>query len=149
MVIQRAARSDLSSVLPLLERCELLLDGAADTIGTMVVARDASGLIGVAAVELYTDGALLRSLAVAPGFRSQGVGGHLVDAALGIAEEAGVSNVFLLTKTAAMFFPRFGFQSIPRDQVPQSVQRSVEFSSTCCASAIVMRKTLSGSAARH
>ena len=146
-MIQHAARSDLSSVIPLLERCGLLLDGAAEALGTMVVARNAGELIGVVAVELYSDGALLRSLAVAPEFRSQGIGGQLVDAAVGIAERAGVPSVFLLTKTAAAFFPKFGSQSIPRDQVPQSVQRSVEFASTCCASAAVMRKTLAGAPA--
>ena len=38
------------------------------------------------------------------------------------------------------FFPKFGFEQITRDQVPQSVQGSVEFQSACPASAIVMRK---------
>lgn len=148
MVIQRAARSDLSAVIALLERCGLLLDGATDALDTMIVARDANAVIGVAAVELYADGALLRSVAVAPEFRSQGVGAHLVDQALAMAERAGVATVFLLTNTAATFFPRFGFERIPRDQVPQSVQQSVEFVSTCCASAVVMRKTVAGRAAR-
>jgi amino-acid N-acetyltransferase len=50
--------------------------------------------------------------------------------------------VFLLTTTAERFFPRFGFEEIARDEVPASVQASVEFQSACPASAIVMRKRL-------
>ena len=50
--------------------------------------------------------------------------------------------VFLLTTTAERFFPKFGFEQIARDDVPPSVQASVEFRSACPASAIVMRKRL-------
>jgi amino-acid N-acetyltransferase len=50
--------------------------------------------------------------------------------------------VFLLTTTAERFFPKFGFEQIDREQVPASVQQSVEFQSACPASAIVMRKLL-------
>jgi amino-acid N-acetyltransferase len=50
--------------------------------------------------------------------------------------------VFLLTTTAEKFFPRFGFEQIAREDVPPSVQASVEFTSACPTSAIVMRKRL-------
>jgi amino-acid N-acetyltransferase len=47
-----------------------------------------------------------------------------------------------LTTTAEHFFPKFGFERIARADVPSSVQRSVEFTSVCPASATVMRKPL-------
>ena len=37
--------------------------------------------------------------------------------------------MFLLTTTAERFFPKFGFEQITRDEVPETVQASVEFTS--------------------
>jgi amino-acid N-acetyltransferase len=63
-------------------------------------------------------------------------------AALALAHELGVPMVFLLTTTAAEFFPRFGFERISREDVPASVKASVEFQSACPASAVVMRRVV-------
>jgi amino-acid N-acetyltransferase len=48
----------------------------------------------------------------------------------------------LLTTTAERYFPRFGFERVDRKDVPESVRASVEFTSACPSSAIVMRKSL-------
>ena len=53
-----------------------------------------------------------------------------------------IKSVYLLTETAGGFFPRFGFRAIPRDAVDPAVQRSVELTSACPASALVMRLEL-------
>jgi amino-acid N-acetyltransferase len=66
----------------------------------------------------------------------------LSDAALSIAKERGTHTAFLLTTTAENFFPKLGFEQIVRDDVPASVQASIEFQSACPASAVVMRKRL-------
>ena len=140
MEIERATEQDLPAVLTLLERQHLPLDGVRDHTRTMVVARDDGHLVGVAAVEIYTGGALLRSVAVDPARQGRRVGHRLTEAALDIALEHGAEVVFLLTTTAEGFFPRFGFEQIRREDVPVSVQASVEFQSACPASAIAMRK---------
>ena len=106
----------------------------------MVVARDAGRVVGAAALELYAEGALLRSIVVDVGLQGQGVGQQLTAAAVALASELGVPMVFLLTTTAAEFFPRFGFERVSRDDVPASVGASVEFRSACPASAVVMRR---------
>ena len=54
----------------------------------------------------------------------------------------GATTVFLLTTTAERYFPKLGFKTIARDDVPASVQSSIEFQGACPASAIVMRKHL-------
>ena len=56
--------------------------------------------------------------------------------------ELQISALYLLTTTAAGFFPKFGFERIDRCDVPRSVQMSVEFTSACPSSATVMRKYL-------
>jgi amino-acid N-acetyltransferase len=66
----------------------------------------------------------------------------LTEAALDLARNRGVDTAFLLTTTAATFFPKLGFERISRADVPESVQASVEFQSACPDSAVVMRKRL-------
>jgi amino-acid N-acetyltransferase len=142
MTIHPAETGDLPAVRQLLEASHLPLDGVDAQLSTMVVATDGSGVVGAAAVELYADGALLRSVVVSPTVQGQGVGHRLTEAALNIAKRRGVRHAFLLTTTAERFFPRLGFEQISRDEVPESVQASVEFQSACPASATVMRKQL-------
>ena len=142
MVIRPAETSDLPAVRRLLESQHLPLDGLDEHVSTMVVATQGSDVVGAAAVELYTDGALLRSVVVDPKVQGQGIGHRLSDAALNIAKYQGIRTAFLLTTTAEQFFPKLGFETIIRGDVPASVQASIEFQSACPASAVVMRKRL-------
>ena len=99
-------------------------------------------LVGLAGVELYPDGALLRSVAVRRDWRGTGLGRSLVTRALETARAAGVRDVYLLTSTAERWFPRLGFARIERDAVPPGVRQSVEFREVCPASAVVMHRAL-------
>ena len=132
----------MPAVRALLERHQLPLDGVEDHVEMMVVARDHRHVVGAAALELYADGALLRSVAVDPAVQGRRIGQRLIETALQMARQQGVGTVYLLTTTAQRFFPRFGFVEITRADVPSSVQESIEFQSACPASAIVMRKHL-------
>lgn len=145
MVIESATPNDLPAVQALLASHNLPLDEVASHVQTMVVAREAGRVVGVAALELYAGGALLRSVAVDAAVQGQRVGHQLTEAALDLARERSVDAVFLLTTTAENFFPRFGFEPIPRADVPEAVQASVEFRAACPASATVMRKRISRS----
>ena len=142
MVIEAATAADLSAVRALLARHDLPLDDVDAHLQTMVVARESERLVGVAALELYRDGSLLRSVAVDPEFQGRQLGHRLTEAALQLARARGAGAVFLLPTTAERFFPKFGFEQITRAEVPASVQTSVEFRSACPASAIVMRRRL-------
>jgi len=148
MIIEAANGGDLPAVLALLRQNRLPLDGVADHLETMIVARQDGRLVGAAALELYADGALLRSLAVDPALHGQGLGHDLTNAALRMAAGLDIRDVFLLTTTAERFFPKFGFERIQRDDVPASVQASVEFREACPATAVVMRKRMGAQAAK-
>ena len=141
-MIEAATERDLPQIHSLLERLRLPLAGVDEHLPTMLVAREGDEIVGTAALELYADGALLRSVAVEPAFQGKQLGHQLTDAALRLATTHSATTVFLLTTTAERFFPKFGFEQIGRDKVPMSVQRSAEFQSACPASAIVMRKEL-------
>jgi amino-acid N-acetyltransferase len=142
MVIEAASDRDLPEVRTLLARHHLPIDGVDEYVRTMVVARDGSQIVGTAALELYADGALLRSVAVDPAQQGRQLGHQLTEAALLLAQTHGADTVFLLTTTAEKYFPKFGFEPITRADVPASVQASVEFQSACPASAVAMRKRL-------
>jgi N-acetylglutamate synthase-like GNAT family acetyltransferase len=142
LVVHPAQSADYEAIARLLQNHKLPLDGLRDHLATTVVARDADAIVGSAALEMYEDGALLRSVAVAPGRQHTGLGRTLVDAAIDLARSRDIPALYLLTTTAERYFPRFGFERIDRGDVPPGVQQSVEFTSACPASAIVMRKTL-------
>jgi amino-acid N-acetyltransferase len=141
-MIESATDQDLPEVRSLLERVQLPLEGVDDHLTTLLVAREDGHIVGTVALELYSEGALLRSVAVEPRRQGGHLGHELTEAALRLAAEHGVTAVFLLTTTAELFFPRFGFEPITRDDVPPSVRESVEFKSACPDSATVMRRHL-------
>ena len=141
-MIETPTERDLPAIRALLERLQLPLEGVDEHQPTMLVAREGKQIVGTAGLELYSDGALLRSVAVEPSSQGRQLGHRLTDAALHLATTLGANTVFLLTTTAARFFPQFGFEPITREQVPPSVRASVEFQSACPSSAIVMRKQL-------
>jgi amino-acid N-acetyltransferase len=146
--IEPARVEDIADVERLLEENRLPVEGWRELLSTAIVARGDGRVIGSAALEPYADGVLLRSVAVAPELHHHGVGQKLTHAVIRLAEELGAPAIYLLTTTAEGFFPRFGFEPIPREDVPATVQASIEFTSACPASATVMRKRLSRSAAR-
>jgi amino-acid N-acetyltransferase len=140
--IERATPADLKPVLALLTLHHLPPDGLEEHVTTLLVARRGAEVVGSAALEMYADGALLRSVAVAPDVQGQGVGRLLTEAALALGRGLQTPAVFLLTTTAEEYFPRLGFERTDRTMVPESVKASLEFKSACPASAVVMRKIL-------
>jgi amino-acid N-acetyltransferase len=142
VTISRARTDDLDVVEALLEREQLLVDGLRQHVNPLWVARAGNRVVGCAGLEVYGDVALLRSVAVAAEQRHSGVGSALTSAALEEAARSGIAVVYLFTKTAERFFPRFGFEIVDRADLPASVQSSVEFAHACCADAVVMRTLL-------
>jgi amino-acid N-acetyltransferase len=142
IVVEAATPVDAPAILSLLERCGLPTAGLVDHLADAFVARTEGRIVGSAAIELYAEGALLRSVAADPRERGSGLGRRLTETAITHAEARGVPALYLLTTTAEHFFPRFGFAKIDRSEVPSTVQASIEFTSACPASAIAMRKFL-------
>jgi amino-acid N-acetyltransferase len=138
--LRRAGQADHEPVAILLRDLELPTDGVAEWLHQFWVAEHQGRVIGVAGMERYGDSGLLRSVAVAPEWRSSGIGRTLVDRVLEEGRAAGVREVYLLTTTAEHYFPRLGFTCVDRETVPPVVQASAEFTGACPASAVVMRR---------
>ena len=142
VIIDSARPADTADILALLAHYHLPAAGLEDHLKTTLVARRQSRVVGSAALEVYADGALLRSVAVAPEVQGQGLGRELTGAAERMARGLDIPALYLLTTSAEAYFPKLGFERIAREDVPESVQTSVEFTSACPSSAIVMRKQL-------
>ena len=136
--IRGARPSDLAEVSRLLHASGLPLDGLEAALAHGLVASLDGRLVGCVALELYGESALLRSLAIAPELRGQGLGAVLTRRALDLARTLGAHDVYLLTQTASGFFPRFGFAPEERPKAPTPVRNSVEFRSACPESALFM-----------
>jgi nucleoside-diphosphate-sugar epimerase/N-acetylglutamate synthase-like GNAT family acetyltransferase len=140
--IRAAATGDLAAVKRLLETNKLPLVGLEAHVATTLVAQRSARIVGSAALEIYGAAGLLRSVAVDEARRGAGLGHQLTQAALDLARARGVTRIFLLTTTAATFFPRFGFREVAREDVDAAVRGSVEFTTACPASAVAMRADL-------
>ena len=83
-------------------------------------------------------------MAVDPAYCSQAVGAQLVEKILGYGKHFGIRDLYLLTETAADYFPRFGFRTISREMVSRGIHASVEWTSACPVSAQAMVCELEG-----
>jgi amino-acid N-acetyltransferase len=140
--IERARGEDRPAIEGLLAANHLPLDGLESALATALVARNGGALAGCAAFEPYGRFGLLRSVCVADGLRGTGLGRQLVAEAERLAVESGVAEMFLLTETAADWFPSLGYVRTTRDAAPPDMARSPEFTTACPVGATVMRKRL-------
>lgn len=139
-VVVRAAReADLRAVEQLLRDAELPVDGVADQFGDAFAVGEVAGeVVAAAGVEVHGRHGLLRSVVVAPEWRGYGLGERITHDRVEWAREQGLSDVVLLTTTAASYFPRLGFVPTSRDRVPAEIRSSAEFANVCPASAAVL-----------
>lgn len=134
---------DFEQVTVLLKQCDLpTQDITREKLAHFYAIADPSGLVGVIGLELHGDFGLLRSLAVDPDFRNQGIAKVLLSAIEQTAREQHLLSLFLLTTTAPLYFRQQGYDEISRHTVPEAIKSTSEFASICPASAIVMCKVL-------
>ncbi len=142
VIVRAATTEDLGSVERLLVDAGLLTAGVADHLDHFLVAEAGGRIIASAGLERYGAHALLRSVAVAPGYRNRGLARGLVSRLLEGASREQVREVLLFTNTAQTYFSRFGFSSVTREEVAEPVRASKEYGE-CCADAQAMRLRLS------
>lgn len=140
--LRSASARDTDGIRVLLERNGLPTRDLVSSRPEFVVAYDREELIGTGALEPYGSTALLRSIVVAPDRRGTGLGQRIVRELEQRARAAGISQLVLLTETAASFFESQGYRIIERSAVSPAVRASEEFHSLCPASATCMSKAL-------
>jgi amino-acid N-acetyltransferase len=142
MQIETARPSDARAVEQLLADADLPVVGVTAAFEHGVVARDGDAVVGAAAVEVFGEAGLLRSVVVESSHRGTGVGLALVNGAEAVARAAGVRELYLLTETAAAWFPRLGYQPVDRETARAVVGQSIEFSLSCAETGVALRRRL-------
>lgn len=143
VIVRTARAADLDEARGLLARASLPTAGLEEQFGPAYAVAESEGtVVGVVGVERHGPYGLLRSAAIDPAWRGQGIGEALTRNRLAWATAVGMQAVYLLTETAADWFPRFGFTRVARDDVPPEIAASSEFAHLCPASAVVMRLDL-------
>ena len=145
--VRPARPDDLPLVQDLLLAADLPIDGIEEQFGDAYAVAEAGGeMIGAEGIETYGDAGLLRSAVVDPSWRGRGVGDALTRDRLAWAKARGLREVYLLTTTAADYFPRYGFVRVSRTSAPPALQRSREFAEACPQTAVTMRLLLADQA---
>jgi N-acetylglutamate synthase-like GNAT family acetyltransferase len=142
IIYESANEEDVETIIELLKANKLPVNDLGLGQRIFLVARLDGKTIGCVAVELHGDAGLLRSLAVNTDFRGKGIGQKLVAEAEAWSLNNGLKNLYLLTTTAADFFPKIGWHNVERASVPESIASSSEFASVCPSTAACMHKTI-------
>lgn len=132
----------LADVLSLLNKCDLPTSDITPEKLALFFGSGEPILRGVIGLEVHGDCGLMRSLAVDETFRNQGLAAKLLSIIETKAQEKQLHSLFLLTTTAPAYFQNHGYSEVSRDEVPEEIKKTSEFSSVCPKSAIVMKKLI-------
>jgi amino-acid N-acetyltransferase len=139
ITISPATAADLEPIKALLLAAELPTAGVDEHWRTFIVARDGEALVGCGGAEAHQFVALIRSVAIAPDHRSNGLGRRIVRQLLDRLASRGIREFYLLTTTAEAYFRKRGFKTIDRDEVHPQLLSSREMQDACPTSAVCMR----------
>src|SRR5437868_15408868 len=139
IAITAATASDVGAIKALLVASSLPTEGVDEHWRTFVIARDGGKIVACGGAEAYQLAALIRSIAVEPDYRSQGLGRRIVRQLLDRLASRGIREFYLLTTTAEAYFKKRGFKTIDRDEVHPQLLNSSEFQGACPSSATCMR----------
>ena len=129
-IIRRATLDDaqqISELVHLGEREGQLLPRSDDSIRTSIddwiIAEENGRIVGCGSLlEMSPVLVEVRSLAVAPEHRKNGVGAQIVSALVDLARERGIPTVFALTREV-LFFEKLGFRVTEKENFPEKVWR--------------------------
>ena len=141
-MITPAAAADIGAIKAVLEANHLPTAGVDDHWRTFIVARDGKNVVGCAGAEVYSNAALVRSIAVLSQHRGHGLGRRLVRELIDRLASHGLRDFYLLTTNAEDYFRKRGFKTIDRDEVHPQLMASRELQDACPQSAICMRMAM-------
>jgi amino-acid N-acetyltransferase len=142
ITILPASVDETEAIRALLAEAELPSKDFDQHLNHFLTAQQNGRLAGAVGLEIYGEVGLLRSLVVAATYQGKGLGIKLCERIFDYAQAQGVKKLYLLTTTAANFFPKLGFNPTARDSVPPTIQATKEFASICPSTAACMVKTL-------
>jgi len=140
--LRNAGKEDLPFIFDLLKGSNLPYEDISSKLDCLFVAYTSNEVVGIGGVEIYDEYGLLRSLVVKEELRGKGYGKRLCLKLMEQAKQKDVKELYLLTTTAKTFFEKLGFSLIERDEAPEVIRKTDEFSSLCPSTAVCMVKRI-------
>ena len=137
-----AAGNDIPFITALLLDANLPPDDLETWIDNFLLLSVEGKTVGCIGLEIWGKVGLLRSFVISEDYRSKGLGIKLYNRLIALAKEMKLSTVLLLVKGASIFFEKNGFKFIDRNEVPESVKKSIQFKLEECREYDVMELNL-------
>lgn len=132
VTIRQGRANDLPVIINLLKTERLPTADLTETmLSDFVIASINGETVGCIGLEICTTTALLRSLIVLQSYRGQGISNQLFNHITSVLHGKKVSDVYLLTDTAFMYFLHKGFKEVSRNNVPDELKKLSEFTQLC------------------
>lgn len=138
----KAQKSDLSEIESLLEYYDLPASDCSAHLENFILAKEDGKLVGVGGFENCGNYGLIRSFAVLPEYKGNGIAGRVFKIICEDASQLGMSALYLLTTTASGYFKNLGFSECNRMDCPESIRHTRQFSELCPSSAVTMFRAL-------
>lgn len=142
MNYRQARNSDITDIRQLLESYDLPASDIEAHLHNFIVVNDDAGLIAVGGYEDCEQYGLIRSFAVKPEYKGQGIAEAIYAQLTKVAIGSGKQGFYLLTTTASDYFSRLDFSVCDRSEVPECIRATKQFSDLCPGSATVMMRDL-------
>jgi amino-acid N-acetyltransferase len=133
---------DEPALRALLASASLPVDDVSADRQEFVLAHSGGRLVGCVGLEACGEVGLLRSFAVVPALRRQGLGAALFERIVARALLRGVKTAYVLTTSAERFCLAHGFERIARAEVPAPIAATEQFRALCPATAACFRRRL-------
>ncbi len=141
---RQTTADDLAAVTNLLAAEQMMYVDIAEHLkrGNFIVCVKNEDIIGCIGLEICESYALFRSFWVAKDFRKQGIAHDLCQHIISFARSKQLHSLYLLTGLKAQYFERQGFQLVARQEAPNCIQNTLQFTQLCFPSSPCMRLIL-------
>ena len=135
-------KNDLEQAIDLLREFDLAYTDLDQANIRLFKFSESGRLVGLGGLEIYGSRALLRSIAVSKEIQGTKAGRFICNWLENWAAKNQLSELYLLTTTAPGFFAHLGYRVIHRNEFPEPLRQTTQFSELCPASSVCMMKNL-------
>lgn len=137
--LKSANKKGLSFIKTILQENYLVYEDIENNNIKLFLAYKNSECVGIIGLEKIANLGLLRSLVVLDKYRNKGYGREICNKLLAYAKDKKIDEIYLLTVSAKNFFKKLGFNVVKRENAPDEIKNTGEFSSLCPDTAVCMQ----------